>query len=104
MKKVNLIIVPRLPKEELYDLVSQLRRASKAPIAIIAEGYSKRHHKRSWLKYISDAIGECNEMMVHLSVCRDIYSKHVDAAICDNLIKVYDLSGKQLYCLGKKWK
>lgn len=62
-------IIPKLPKEERYDLADQMRRASKAGPALIAEGFAKRYQKRNWQKYIDDTIGECNEMINHLSVC-----------------------------------
>lgn len=38
-------IVPRLPPEEKYDLVDQLRRSCKAIPRLIAEGYAKRHQR-----------------------------------------------------------
>ena len=96
-------IVPKLPKEEKYDLGSQMSRACKSPAALIAEGYAKKHHKKSWQKYLDDAIGECNEMITHLSICRDVYGQYVDVKLSEDLIQVYDISGKQLYNLGKSW-
>ena len=41
-------IVPKLPKEEQYDLADQLRRSSKAIPRLIAEGYSKKHQKKGF--------------------------------------------------------
>lgn len=104
MEEVLREIVPKLPPEERFDLADQLRRACKAPLAIIAEGYAKRHQKRNWFKYLEDAIGECNEMMTHLNICKDVYGRHVEKALCEKLIKAYDVSGKQLYALGKNWR
>ncbi|MFH1826215.1 MAG: four helix bundle protein [bacterium] len=97
-------IVPTLPKEEKFDLASQMRRACKAPPALIAEGYAKKHHQKSWKKYLDDAIGECNEMIVHLSCAKDVYAKYVDIGLCSELIKTYDISGKQLYRLAESWR
>lgn len=97
-------IVPKLPREEKFDLGSQMRRACKAPPALIAEGYAKKHHKKEWQKYLNDAIGECNEMIVHLSCAKDVYSSHADADLCQNLIEIYDISGKQLYRLAESWR
>jgi four helix bundle protein len=97
-------VVPKLPEGEKFDLGSQIRRACKSPLAILAEGYAKKNYTRSWRKYIDDAIGECNEMITHFSIIRDIYSKFVDPKLCDKLIEIYDISGKQLYRLGENWK
>jgi four helix bundle protein len=97
-------IVPKLPKEEKFDLGGQMRRACKSPPALIAEGYAKKHHKKEWQKYLNAAIGECNEMIVHLSCTKDVYSSYVDANLCQNLIYIYDISGKQLYRLAESWR
>ncbi len=97
-------IVPKLPTEEKFDLADQTRRACKSPISIIAEGYAKKNYKRSWRKYIDDAIGECNEMISHLSIIKDVYSKYVDPELCEELINIYNISGKQLYKLGENLK
>jgi len=69
---VHTQIIPSLPKEEKFDLAPQMRRASKASPALIVEGFAKRYQKRQWQKYITDAIGECNEMIHHFSVCIDV--------------------------------
>lgn len=97
-------VIPKLPENEKYDLTSQMRRACKSPLALLAEGYAKKNYKHSWRKYIDDAIGECNEMIAHLSITKDIYSKFVDPKLCDKLIEIYDISGKQLYRLGENWR
>jgi len=66
-------IVPNLPESEKYDLKSQLSRSCKAIPRLIAEGYAKRHQKYGFQKYLYDAMGECNEMIVSLSHSKDIY-------------------------------
>lgn len=96
-------ILPQLPHEERFDLTDQMRRASKAPLAIIAEGYAKKNYKKDWLKYINEAIGECNEMIVHLNCCRDLYQNKLNIDLLEHLIKEYDISGKQLFRLGESW-
>jgi len=96
-------IVPRLPDSEKYDLKDQLSRACKAIPRLIAEGYAKRHQKSGFQKYIDDAMGECNEMVVSLSQCKDIYPTYIDIKRCDELIDAYDKSGRQLYKLGNAW-
>jgi len=100
---VNSKAVLFLPNEEKFDLKPQMRRASKSIPALIAEGYAKKHHQKSWKKYLDDAIGECNEMITHLSFAKDLYPNKVNVKLCKELIETYNISGKQLYCLGKSW-
>ena len=96
-------IVPKLPDSEKFDLKEQLRRSCKAVPRLIAEGYAKKHQKAGFQKYIDDAMGECNEMIVSLSLCRDIYPSYVNIKRCDELIDTYDKTGRQLYKLGNSW-
>lgn len=94
-------VMPQLPKSERFGLGDQMGRACKSPCALIAEGWPKRHQQRAFKKYLDDAIGECNEMIVHLRFARDL--GYVDADLCNELIDTYDRAGKQLYSFGKSW-
>jgi four helix bundle protein len=96
-------IIPGLPDEEKYDLKDQLRRSCKAVPRLIAEGYAKRHQRKGFQKYLDDALGECNEMIVSLSHANDIYYDNVDANFCKELIDIYDVAGKQIYRLSESW-
>jgi four helix bundle protein len=96
-------IVPKLPECEKFDLIDQLRRASKAIPRLIAEGYAKKHQKSGFQKYIDDAMAESNETGVSLCQSRDIYPQYVDVKLCDQLIDSYDKVSRQLYNLGIAW-
>jgi four helix bundle protein len=101
--KVMTEILPNLPESEKYDLKDQLRRSVKAVPRLIAEGYAKRHQKFGFQKYLDDAMAECNETIVGLEMCRDIYKKYMKGADLDVLIDIYDKAGRQLYNLSKAW-
>jgi len=101
--EVITIIIPAIPYFEKYDLKSQLSRSVKAIPRLIAEGYAKRHQKHGFQKYLDDAMGECNETIVGLEQCRDLYGTKVDKQLCELLIDLYDKSGRQLYNLSSAW-
>lgn len=103
MLRVHKEIVINLPGEEKYDLADQLKRASKAAPSLIAEGFAKRYQKLQWNRYITDSIGECNEMIHHLSTCIDLYEKQLNRDECRDLISIYTITCKQLTMLGKSW-
>ncbi|MBU1146939.1 MAG: four helix bundle protein, partial [Candidatus Omnitrophica bacterium] len=63
-------VLPKLPREEYFDLKDQLRRSAKAIPRLIAEGYAKRHQNKGFQKYIDDAMTESNETIVSLSQVR----------------------------------
>ena len=96
-------IVPKLPDSERYDLRDQLSRSSKAIPRLIAEGYAKRHQKLGFQKYIDDAMAESNESVVSLSQAIDLYPDYVNTNQCDELIDIYDKTGRQLYRLAESW-
>jgi four helix bundle protein len=96
-------ILPKLPAEEKYDLVNQLRRSTKAIPRLIAEGYSKRHQKKGFQKYLDDTMAESNETAVSLTQAKDLYSYAVDVKICEKLIDTYDKIGRQCYNLAVAW-
>ncbi|MDP2631803.1 MAG: four helix bundle protein [Candidatus Uhrbacteria bacterium] len=104
MVLVHQKVAPLLPREEKYDLVSQIMRASKAAPALVAEGFAKRYQIRQWRKYLNDAKGESNEMIHHLTVCIDLYTAKIDVDPCKSVIKLYDVSCRQMTRLGQSWQ
>ena len=96
-------IVPNLPASERYDLKDQLSRSCKAIPRLIAEGYGRRTQQKGFQRYLEDALAECNETIVSLSQCMDIYSMTVDKKMCINLISEYEITGKQIYRLRESW-
>ena len=96
-------ILPKLPESEKFDLKDQLSRSCKAIPRLIAEGYAKRHQKSGFQKYLDDAMAECNETIVGLEHCKDLYGELVDPKLCEQLIDTYDKSGRQLYNLSLAW-
>ena len=95
-------IIPKLPKEERFDLVQQLRRSVKAVPRLIAEAYSKRHQNRGFQALLDHAMEESNETIVSLSHAREIYGTEPD--LCAELIDLYDKTSRQLYNLALAWE
>ena len=55
-----------LPKHELYEEGSQIRRSSKSTTAMIVEGYGRRRYKPEFIRYLVFSQSECDETIVHL--------------------------------------
>lgn len=59
------------PKEEIFGLVSQLRRAAVSIPANIAEGY-ERNHRKEYLQFLHIAKGSLGEIETYLSLAKDL--------------------------------
>ena len=55
-----------LPKFELFEEGSQIRRSSKAVTALIVEGYGRKRYKADFIKFLIHSQAECDETIVHL--------------------------------------
>ena len=96
-------VVPFLPASEKFDLKDQMSRACKSIPRLISEGFAKKYQKAGFQRYLTDGIGESNEMIVCLSHTRDLYSEYVPIQISKELIEEYRIICKQLFKLGQKW-
>jgi four helix bundle protein len=84
----------RLPKHELFEEGSQVRRSSKGIASCIVEGYGRRKHKAEFVRYLIYAHASCDETIVHLSFLRDTHDGVLSEEIPD-LIQAYEnLGGK----------
>ena len=72
------------PKEELYGLTSQARRAAVSVPANIAEGHA-RHHRKEYLQFLGIAKGSLAELQTYLFLSEKL--KFVEHAQIDSLIK-----------------
>ncbi len=92
------------PKEEMYGLVSQLRRAAVSIPSNIAEGFNRQHNKE-YRQFLYIALGSCAELETQLEVSCDLgfLTKEVGAPFLEkithesrmlqNLIKKINESG-----------
>jgi len=55
-----------LPKFELYEEGSQIRRTSKAITTAIVEGYGRRRNKADFIRFRIYSQSECEETLLHL--------------------------------------
>ena len=96
-------VVPNLPVSEKFDLKDQMARACKSIPRLISEGFAKKYQKAGFQRYLTDGIGESNEMIVCLSHTRDLYADYVPVQTCKELIDEYRIICKQLFNLQRAW-
>ena len=64
-------ITKNYPKEEVYGLVSQMRRSSVSIPCNIAEGY-RRGHRKEYIQFLHMAHGSCGELETLLFLSYDL--------------------------------
>lgn len=72
----------QFPKDEMFGLVSQMRRSSVSITSNIAEGFS-RHSWKEKLQFYSMALGSLTELQNQMLVARDVaYISQDEFYIC----------------------
>jgi len=56
----------KLPKYELYELGSQLRRSSDSVVSNIVEGYGRRKYKAEFIRFLVFSHSSCLETINHI--------------------------------------
>lgn len=65
------LLTEKFPREELYGLVSQMRRAAVAIPSNIAEGYLRKHRKE-FVQFLSVASGSAAELETQILICKSL--------------------------------
>ncbi len=91
-------ITKNFPKEEIYGVVSQLRRAASSVTANIAEGFARFHFKDK-AKFYYNARGSAAEVQNFLLLARDL--KYIDLETCEKLGENYNDVGRLINGLIK---
>lgn len=85
----------KLPKYELFELGSQLRRSSDSVITNIVEGYGRRVYKNDFLKFLVYSHASNLETINHLEKISQLYLSLSEEAT--DLITKYDRLGARIY-------
>lgn len=83
-----------LPKYELYEVGSQIRRSAKSVPANIAEGFGRRRYSNEYIHFLTIALASCDETQVHLDMLHAVGS--LDDVTHQALSAKCNVLGKQL--------
>lgn len=84
-----------LPKYELYELGSQIRRSSDSVNSNIVEGYGRKRYKADFIKFLVYSHASCLETKGHLFKIKNLYSGLIPDI--DNFIAEYDILGAKIF-------
>lgn len=84
-----------LPKFEMFEEGSQIRRSSKTAKACIVEGYGRRKYKQDWIKFLVYAVSSNDETLDHLENLSDTKSL-TDEVLYQRLHQKIERLGKMI--------
>jgi four helix bundle protein len=91
---IHKMTLNQLPKFELYEEGSQIRRSIKSVKSNIVEGYGRRRYKPEYIRFLTYSLASCDETTDHLVTLYETKSLQDEALY-------QDLHGR-LQTLGKK--
>lgn len=83
-----------LPKFEMFEVGSQIRRSSKSVRSNIVEGYGRRYYKQEFVRFLIFALAPNDETTDHLETLCETGSLHDEGS--------YLRTKEKLEILGKK--
>ena len=84
-----------LPKFEMYEEGSQIRRSSKSVKSNLVEGYGRRNYKNDYIRFITFALASNDETIDHLETLYETKSL-TDKEIFEHLDSKLQLLGKKI--------
>ena len=64
-------VTRKFPKEEVFGIVSQMRRSALSIPSNIAEGYGRLYDKET-MKFLSNALGSASELETQILISKDL--------------------------------
>ena len=93
--KVHKLTIDNLPKFEMFEEGSQIRRSSKSIVSNIVEGYGRRKYLNEFVRFLTYAIASCDETKAHLDMLNETGSLTDDNV--EELYQNYEKLGAKLY-------
>lgn len=80
------MLTENFPKQEIYGLVSQMRRAGVSIPSNVAEGF-RRYHNKEYKQFLYVSLGSCAELETQATIARELayISEDKEAAILERL-------------------
>jgi len=92
-------LTKKFPKQEMYGLISQMRRAAVSIPSNVAEGF-RRFHNREYKQFLYVSSGSCAELETQLTISKELrYITESDEAA---LLERLDHIGRMTSSLIKK--
>jgi four helix bundle protein len=92
---IHKMTLTKLPKFEMFEEGSQIRKSSKSVRSTIVEGYGRRRYKQEFIRFLTYSIASNDETVDHLETLYETKSLS-DEPLYLSLHNRSDLLGKKL--------
>ena len=92
---IHKMTLQKLPKFEMYEEGSQIRKSSKSVKSTIVEGYGRRRYKQDYIRFLIIALASNDETLDHLETLYETGSL-TDGELYTDLHRRLELLGKKL--------
>lgn len=92
---VHKMTLKELPKFEMYEEGSQIRRSSKSIVSNIVEGFGRRRYKKEFIQFLTYSLASCDETREHLELLYDTKSLK-NKEMFNNFLKRYEELGAKI--------
>ena len=92
---IHKMTLNELPRFEMYEEGSQIRRSMKSVKSNIVEGYGRRRYKQEFIRYLTYALASCDETLDHLDTLFETGSLQ-DATLHMELHQRLDTLGRKI--------
>ena len=65
------VLTEKFPKQEMYGIVSQMRRSAISIPSNVAEGF-KRYHNKEYKQFLYVTLGSCAELETQVTIAREL--------------------------------
>ena len=92
---IHKMTLNELPKFEMYEVGSQIRRSIKSVKSNIVEGYGRRRYKQDYLRFLTYALASNDETTDHLETLFETESLKINS-LYQNIHERLEILGKKL--------
>ncbi len=92
---IHQMTLKNLPKFEMFEEGSQIRRSIKSVKSTIVEGYGRRNYKQDFIRFLTYALASCDKTTDHLETLFETGSLTDEALFRDLQARLQEL-GKKL--------
>ena len=94
-REVHRTTLQELPKFEMYEQGSQIRKSAKSIVANFVEGYGRRRYTADYIRFLTCALASCDETKAHLEMLYETES--LGRETFETLYREYRQLGAKLY-------